>query len=281
MKTWAQNFSLNYNMKKLTTRKIRNHKIQKGMNPLQMLTCYDYQTATLLNETNLDMILVGDSVGNVILGYETTVEVSLDEMITFGSAVKRGAKNKFVVVDLPFGTYTTVEQGLKSATELFQKTKCEAIKLEGAFPHHLKLIERLTQSGVPVMGHLGLTPQSVHELGGYYTHGKNDESAQKIVREALALEKAGAFSIVLECVSDPVATEISKALSVPTIGIGAGDQTDGQVLVINDLLKMGAQTPPKFCKPIADLFEYKKELINSYLSKEQENTYDKETANHR
>jgi len=268
-------------MKKITTRKIRAHKIAKGLKPLQMLTCYDFQTATLLNETNLDLILVGDSVGNVILGYETTVEVTLDEMKIFGAAVKRGAKDKFVVVDLPFGTYTTLEQGLESATSLFQSTKCEAVKLEGAFPHQLKLIERLTQSGVPVMGHLGLTPQSVHELGGYYTHGKNEESAKKIVREAMALEKSGAFAIVLECVAEPVATEISKSLNIPTIGIGAGDQTDGQVLVTNDLLKMGPNMPPKFCTPIADLFQYKKELINSYLNTEEEKSYDQETSDNR
>ncbi len=268
-------------MTKLTTRKIRAHKISKGLRPLQMLTCYDFQTAKLLNETQLDLILVGDSVGNVVLGYETTVEVTLEEMKVFGSAVKRGAIDKFVVVDLPFGTYTTVEQGLESAISLFQSTKCEAVKLEGAFAHHLKLIERLTQSGVPVMGHLGLTPQSVHELGGYYTHGKNEESANKIIREALALEKAGAFAIVLECVAEPVATEISKALNIPTIGIGAGNHTDGQVLVLNDLLKMGPDMPPKFCKPIADLYKTKKELINSYLSQENKESYDKEITDHR
>ena len=252
-------------MKKLNTRKIRLNKVHNGSKPLKMLTCYDYQSATLLNETNLDLILVGDSLGNVILGYETTVEVSLTEMKIFGGAVKRGAKNKFVVVDMPFGTYASVEDGVKNGLELFQETKCEAVKLEGAYPTHLEVIERLTQNGVAVMGHIGLTPQSVHELGGYYTHGKTSEGAQKLLAEAKALEKAGCFAIVLECVQTKLSEEISKALSIPTIGIGSGLKTDGQVLVLNDLLHLGKQDPPGFCQPVANLYEEKKELIESYL----------------
>ena len=248
-------------MKKLNLRDIRKSK-QKN---LQVLTCYDYQTAIILNQTELDMILVGDSLGNVMLGYETTIEVSLTEMEIFASAVRRGAPDKFLIVDMPFGSYSTISQGIHSATKLFQKTRAEAVKLEGAFPYQLKLIERLTQTGIPVMGHIGLTPQSVHQLGGYYTHGKNESSAERLMNEAKALEAAGVFSLVLEMVEESVATEISKALSIPTIGIGSGKKTDGQVLVINDLLKLGPNMPPKFCTPIADLFETKKELINQYL----------------
>jgi 3-methyl-2-oxobutanoate hydroxymethyltransferase len=248
-------------MKKLNLRDIRKSK-QKN---LQVLTCYDYQTAIILNQTDLDMILVGDSLGNVMLGYDTTIEVSLTEMEIFASAVRRGAPDKFLIVDMPFGSYSTISQGIHSATKLFQKTRAEAVKLEGAFPYQLKLIERLTQTGIPVMGHIGLTPQSVHQLGGYYTHGKNDTSAERLMKEAKALEAAGVFSLVLEMVEENVATEISKALSIPTIGIGAGKKTDGQVLVINDLLKLGPNMPPKFCTPVADLFETKKELINQYL----------------
>lgn len=248
-------------MKKLNLRDIKKSKGQK----LQVLTCYDFQTAQLLNETDLDMILVGDSLGNVILGYETTVEVTLTDMEVFGSAVKRGAPDKFVIVDLPFGAYSTVTQGVHSATKLFQKTRCEAIKLEGAFPYQLKLIERLTQTGIPVMGHIGLTPQSVHQLGGYFTHGKNENDAERLMREAKALQAAGCFSIVLEMVEESVATKISEALAIPTIGIGAGKKTDGQVLVINDLLKMGPVTPPKFCIPVADLYQMRKDLITRYL----------------
>ena len=248
-------------MKKLNLRDIRKSK-QKN---IQVLTCYDYQTAILLNQTDLDMILVGDSLGNVILGYETTIEVSLTEMEIFASAVRRGAPDKFLIVDMPFGSYSTIAQGIHSATKLFQKTRAEAVKLEGAFPYQLKLIERLTQTGIPVMGHIGLTPQSVHQLGGYFTHGKNESSADQLMKEAKALEAAGAFCLVLEMVEENVATQISKALSIPTIGIGSGKNTDGQVLVINDLLKLGPNMPPKFCTPIADLFETKKELINQYL----------------
>lgn len=249
-------------MKKLNLRDIRKSKQKK----LQVLTCYDYQTATLFNESDLDMILVGDSVGNVILGYETTIEVTLAEMEIFGKAVRRGAPDKFLIVDLPFGSYSTITQGIHSATKLFQNTRAEALKLEGAFPYQLKLIERLTQTGIPIMGHIGLTPQSVHQLGGYYTHGKNETSAERLMKEAKALEAAGAFSVVLEMVEENLATEISKALSIPTIGIGAGKNTDGQVLVINDLLKLGPKDPPKFCIPIADLYQMKKDLITRYLA---------------
>lgn len=249
-------------MKKLNLRDIRKG---KGGN-LQVLTCYDFQTACMLNQTNLDMILIGDSLGNVMLGYETTVEVSLTEMEIFAKAVRRGAPDKFLIVDMPFGSYSTVNQGIRCATTLFQNTKAEAIKLEGAFPYQLKLIERLTQTGIPVMGHIGLTPQSVHQLGGYYTHGKTENSADRLMKEAKALEAHGAFAIVLEMVEENLATEMTKALSIPTIGIGAGRKTDGQVLVINDLLKLGPKDPPKFCKPVADLFKVKKDLIDRYLS---------------
>ncbi|CBW25515.1 3-methyl-2-oxobutanoate hydroxymethyltransferase [Halobacteriovorax marinus SJ] len=257
-------------MKKLTTLKIKSHKLQREKHSLQMLTCYDFQTAQMLEQTGIDMLLVGDSLGNVMLGYETTVPVSLEEMKIFSAAVKRGAPNKFIVADLPFGSYSTLEQGIESATKLFQYSNVESIKLEGAFPYQLELIERLTQIGIPVMGHIGLTPQSVHELGGYYVHGKDDASAKKLLEQAINLEKAGVFAVVLECVKSEIATAITEKLSIPTIGIGAGNKTDGQVLVINDLLKEGPHTPPKFCTPIANLFDLKKDLITNYLNKNQE-----------
>jgi 3-methyl-2-oxobutanoate hydroxymethyltransferase len=254
-------------MKKLNTKKIRSHKLSTTDKSLQMLTCYDFQTAQMFNTTDVDLLLVGDSLGNVILGYDTTIEVELRDMITFTSAVKRGAPNKFVVADMPFGTYTTFEDGVKNGIELFKQTKAESVKLEGAYPHHIEIIQRLTQSGVPVMGHIGLTPQSVHELGGYYTHGKDDASKNKLIEEALKLQAAGCFCIVLECVKEEVATEITRVLDIPTIGIGSGALTDGQVLVTNDLLHMGATRPPKFCTPIANFHELKKSLISEYLEK--------------
>lgn len=252
-------------MKKLNVRDIRKSKGQK----IQMLTCYDFQTAQLYNETDLDLVLVGDSVGNVVLGYDTTVQVSLQEMIIFGRAVRRGAPDKFLIIDLPFGTYSTIAQGLKSGSTLFQETNAEAIKLEGAFPYQLKLIERLTQIGVAVMGHIGLTPQSVHQQGGYFTHGKTETDAARLMREAKSLEAAGVFCIVLEFVDPKVSKEISEALSIPTIGIGSGTDVDGQVLVINDLLKNGPKMPPKFCPPVTDLYAMKKDLITSYLKKQK------------
>ncbi len=250
---------------KLNTRQIRAFKKSKANRTLQMLTCYDFQTASLLNETALDLILIGDSLGNVILGYDTTIEVSIDTMVLFSKAVKKGAPNKFVIADLPFGSYASMELGLANSIKLFQQSGVEALKLEGAFPFELELITRLTQIGIPVMGHIGLTPQSVHEQGGYFTHGKNADEQEKLMNEALGLQAAGCFSIVLECVEESLANKITEKLSIPTIGIGAGSGTDGQVLVINDLLHLGKNDPPKFCTSIANLYETKKQLLNEYL----------------
>lgn len=250
---------------KLNTRQLRAFKKNKAGRSLQMLTCYDYQTAQMLNETALDLILIGDSLGNVILGYENTIEVSIDTMILFSKAVKKGAPEKFVIADMPFGSYASMEIGLENAIKLFQKSQVEALKLEGAFPFQLELIKRLTQIGIPVMGHIGLTPQSVHEQGGYYTHGKSESEAEKLAKEARALEDAGCFSLVLECVEEKVAKKITEELHIPTMGIGSGTDTDGQVLVINDLLHLGKNDPPKFCKPVANLYEAKKKLIEDYL----------------
>ncbi|MBT6325066.1 MAG: 3-methyl-2-oxobutanoate hydroxymethyltransferase, partial [Bdellovibrionales bacterium] len=185
---------------KLNTRRLRNYKRTGQDKQLEMLTCYDFQTARILDNTSLDLILVGDSVGNVVLGLENTIQVTLEHMITFGAAVKRGAPNKFVIVDLPFGTYSSFEDGINNASKLFKETSCEAIKLEGAFPFQLELIQRLTQTGIPIMGHIGLTPQSVHQQGGYYTHGKDIESKERLLSEAKSLEKSGVFALVLECV---------------------------------------------------------------------------------
>lgn len=250
---------------KLDTRKIRAFKKKSAKRSLQMLTCYDYQTAQLLNDTTLDLILVGDSVGNVILGYDHTVQVETDTMTLFSTAVKKGAPEKFVIADLPFGSYATMDLAVDNAVKLFQKAGVEALKLEGAYPFICEIIERLTQIGIPVMGHIGLTPQSVHEQGGYYTHGKDAASSARLMKEALELEAAGCFSIVLEFVEEGLAKKITDKLKIPTIGIGSGKNTDGQVLVINDLLHLGKKDPPKFCKPIGNVYQYKQKLINEYL----------------
>ncbi|MCY4523994.1 MAG: 3-methyl-2-oxobutanoate hydroxymethyltransferase [Halobacteriovoraceae bacterium] len=252
-------------MKKLNTKVLRKYKKANGRS-LQALTCYDYQTARLLDQTSLDVILVGDSLGNVILGYKDTIRVSIEEMVIFSSAVKRGAPHKFVVADLPFGSYATLQNGLANSIKLFQKSGVEALKLEGAWPSHLELIKRLTQNGIPVVGHIGLTPQSVHEQGGYYIHGEDEESAKVLIEQAVALQNHGAFAIVLECVASKTAQKITKEISIPTIGIGSGTHTDGQVLVINDLFHLGEEDPPAFCNPIANLFQMKKELVEKYLN---------------
>jgi len=244
---------------------LRNWKKGHDSKKLQMLTCYDYQTALMLSETPVDLILVGDSVGNVVLGYENTIRVTLEEMITFSSAVKRGAPEKFIIADLPFGSFSNVYEGIKNTTKIFKESGVEAVKIEGAFPLQLELIKNLTHIGIPVMGHIGLTPQSVHEQGGYFTHGKNQESKEKLIKQAYELESAGVFSIVLECVDKTLAKEISASLDIPTIGIGSGEDVDGQVLVINDLLGMGNSDAPSFVTPIADLYNLKKELILNYL----------------
>ncbi|MBT4790067.1 MAG: 3-methyl-2-oxobutanoate hydroxymethyltransferase [Halobacteriovoraceae bacterium] len=251
-------------MKKLNTRSIRKRKTNPEAKKLQMLTCYDFQTANVLNTTELDLILVGDSVGNVVLGYDTTVEVSLAEMKIFSAAVKRGAPDKFVVADLPFGSYATYTSAIENSISLFQSTKVEALKLEGANEENYKIIKRLTEIGIPVMGHIGLMPQSVHSQGGYYKHGKHLEDKIRLQKEALELEAAGCFAIVLECVEASLAKEITAQINIPTIGIGSGVDCDGQVLVINDLLGM-TENKPKFVTPVANLFQVKKELISKYL----------------
>lgn len=250
---------------KLDTRKIRAFKKKSAKRSMQMLTCYDFQTAQLLNDTELDIVLVGDSLGNVVLGYDHTIKVDTDTMCIFSAAVKRGAPDKFVVADLPFASYATMELAIANAVKLFQQSGVEALKLEGAFPFICEIIERLTQIGIPVMGHIGLTPQSVHEQGGYYTHGKDVASQNRLMKEAQALEAAGCFSIVLEFVEENLAKKITDKLKIPTIGIGSGKNTDGQVLVINDLLHLGKKDPPKFCKPIGNVYEYKQKLIKEYL----------------
>lgn len=190
-------------------------------------------------------------------------------MELFGQAVRRGAPEKFIIVDMPFGSYGTVAQGLRVGARLFQQTGAEAVKLEGAHATELATIKRLTEMGVAVMGHIGLTPQSVHQMGGYYVHGKTADRAQALRDEALRLQDAGCFSVVLECVEAELAGRITQELSIPTIGIGSGKTTDGQVLVVNDLLKLNPDRPPKFVTPVADLYGTKKELLQKYLAEQK------------
>lgn len=253
-------------MAKLTLRDIQK---AKGNRILHMLTAYDYPTACVLNQTNLDLILVGDSLANVVLGFPTTIPATIDMMTILGNAVRRGCPDKFLILDAPFGSYSTFNQAINQLSKLFKMTQAEAVKLEGASKFHLKVIRRLVETGVPVMGHIGLQPQSVHAQGGYRKHGRNEEESLRLKQEAQEIEAAGAFSVVLECVEENLAREISSKLNIPTIGIGSGDaksqSTDGQVLVYHDLLGLNSTRAPKFVTPIANLFQQQKDLIEEYL----------------
>ena len=251
-------------------RTLKSFKRKETKKTLQMLTCYDYQTATMLNETTLDMILVGDSLGNVILGHPTTIPVTIEEMKIFSRAVTRGATKKFIVADMPFGSYPYLNKGIDNAIDLYQYSQAQALKLEGACDETLKIISAIINNGIPVMGHIGLTPQSVHQMGGFYTHGKDEKNKQAIKKQAWQLYEAGCFSIVLECVEKTLAQEITDELPIPIIGIGSGRETDGQVLVINDLFRMGADRPPQFCQPIDDFFTRMKTMVEDYIQNQKD-----------
>jgi 3-methyl-2-oxobutanoate hydroxymethyltransferase len=257
----------------LANKKIGVRDFKKFLSPnapvMKWLTCYDFQTAQMLNETEIDAILVGDSLGNVILGYDTTLPVKLEEMILFAKAVRRGAPDKFLVVDMPFGSYMTLEEGTKNAVKVLQETEAEAIKIEGHSLFHEQLIAHLKTIGIPVIGHIGLTPQFVHQMGGYYMHGKDHASEKRLHEQALGLQQAGVVGIVLECVVPEVTLKLVKDLEIPSIGIGSGMSTSGQILVINDLFGLGKNPAPKFCPQLANLYEHKKELLAKYFTRLQ------------
>ncbi|MBD2041523.1 3-methyl-2-oxobutanoate hydroxymethyltransferase [Microcoleus sp. FACHB-672] len=220
--------------------------------PIVALTAWDYPVAQLLDEAGVDLILVGDSLAMVALGYETTLPVTLEEMMHHAKAVRRGVEKALVVVDLPFLTYQeSPQQAMHSAGRILKETGANAVKLEGGYDAIAQTVYRLVQAGIPVMGHVGLTPQSVHQLG-YRQQGKTPEDSERILSEAIALEQAGAFAIVLEHIPAELAAQISKRLVIPTIGIGAGPDCDGQVLVTADLLGLSSRQPP-FAKSYANL----------------------------
>lgn len=218
-----------------------------------MLTAWDFLSAQIIDAAGIDIALVGDSLAMTVLGYDTTVPLTLDEVIHHAKAVRRGVSEAMMVVDLPFLSYQiSPEQALTHAGKVMKDTGTQAVKLEGGYPAMAATVNRLTQSGIPVMGHVGLTPQSVHQFGGFRKQGKTAESAERILQEAQALEQAGAFSIVLEHIPPELAQTITNTLSIPTIGIGAGPYCDGQVLVTSDLWGLSAWQPP-FAKPVVDL----------------------------
>lgn len=247
-------------------------KMKSEQKKISMLTCYDSSFAKLIDQSNVDMILVGDSLAQVMHGHNTTLQATVPMMALHTAAVARAAKEKFIVADMPF---LSTRKGLRCAVESagrLMRAGAHAVKIENA-KGHLDLISHLVESGIPVMGHLGLTPQSVFQIGGHKIQGRSDQQATQILQDALALEKAGCFSLVLECIPEKLALKITKALSIPTIGIGAGQHVDGQVLVLQDLLGMNADFNPKFLKKYFNAAKQFAEIFNQYDAEVKNNTF--------
>jgi len=237
---------------------------RKGKEKLTMLTSYDYAFASIVDQAGIDSILVGDSVGNTVLGYTSTIPVTVEEMIHHTKAVTRGAKKALVVIDMPFMSYhESIEQAKRNAGRMIKESGADAVKLEGG-TRMKEVIKALVDIEIPVMGHIGLTPQSVNRMGGYKVQGKGKE-AESLILDAKAVEEAGAFSVVLECVPRKLAKEITEMLTIPTIGIGAGPDCDGQVLVIHDLLGLFGGFRPKFVKKYLDMREEMDSAIKNYI----------------
>lgn len=237
---------------------------RKGKQPVSMLTAYDYHTACTIDEAGIDMILVGDSLGNVMLGYENTLAVTVDDMIHHGKAVVRGAKQAFVVIDMPFMSYqASIEDAVRNAGRIMKETNCQAVKLEGGV-EYADRIKAIVDAGIPVVAHIGLTPQSFNALGGYKVQGKSLQQAKKLLADAKAVEEAGAFAITLECVPADLAKLITERSQAITIGIGACSDCDGQVLVYQDMLGYSDGFVPKFVKKYADLHSVMFEAFRQY-----------------
>lgn len=240
---------------------------------IAMLTAYDYTFARLVDRAGVDAILVGDSLGNVMLGYDTTLPVTLDDMIHHAKAVRRGVQRALLVVDMPFLTYeVSVEKAVENAGRLMQEGLADAVKIEGG-EFLAPVVRRLTGVGIPVMGHLGMTPQSVHALGGYRVQGREAEAAERLVNDALALQEAGAFAIVLELVKADVAAQVTEALKIPTIGIGSGAGCDGQVLVLHDVLGLLDDFKPRFAKSYAHLAADVERAVSEYVAEVRHGTF--------
>lgn len=249
-------------LNKITTAVIKDMK--KKNQKVTMLTAYDYGTAAIVDEAGIDIILVGDSLGMVVLGYESTLPVTMEDMIHHTKAVCRGAKRAMVIGDMPFMSYqASVAEAVRNAGRFLQEAGAHGVKLEGG-RDVAEVTRRIASAGIPVMAHLGLTPQSVHQLGGYKVQGKGDADAKRMIEDAKILEEAGAFAVVLECVPVQLAREITESLTISTIGIGAGVHCDGQVLVVNDMLGIFERFTPKFVKKYANLNLQMKEAVRQY-----------------
>lgn len=240
------------------------HKLYADNTPIAMVTAYDFTFARLVEMAGLDIILVGDSLGNVIQGHDTTVPVEVDDIIYHTRAVMRGNHSAHIISDMPFMSYQGgADEAMRNAGRLLKEGGAQAVKLEGGQPV-APLVERMTGAGIPVVGHLGLTPQSVHAFGGYRVQGRGDEAADRLLEDARALQDAGAYLLVLEMVPADLAARVTEELSIPTIGIGAGEQTSGQVLVIQDLLGMNTDFKPRFVKRFARLEETIVDALGTY-----------------
>jgi 3-methyl-2-oxobutanoate hydroxymethyltransferase len=256
---------------RLTIRQIRRMK-QRGER-IAMLTAYDYTSARLAEAAGVSFLLVGDSLGMVVLGYDSTLPVTLDAMIHHARAVVRGTSKALVVADLPFMTYNvSPEQALQNAGRMMQEAGVQALKLEGG-QYIAPIVERLTACGIPVMGHLGLTPQSIHQLSGFRVQGRDTDTAKRLADDALALQQAGAFSVVLELVPTELARRISQSLDIPTIGIGAGNGCDGQVQVWHDVLGLYEDFVPKHAKQYATLGQTIRAALSRYVEEVQSGTF--------
>ncbi|MDF2569240.1 MAG: PanB [Sporomusa sp.] len=257
--------------KRITTATIREKKCKGEV--ITMLTAYDAAFARLLDDAGVDMLLVGDSVGNVMLGYDSTLPVTMEDMLHHVRAVCRGASRSLVVADMPFMSYqVSVEEALRNAGRFLKETGAQAVKLEGG-KEVAPAVKAMTAAGIPVVGHLGLTPQSVHQLGGFKVQGKDVTAAQQLLEDARLLEAAGAFALVLECVPSQLASKVSQALSIPTIGIGAGNGCDGQVLVTHDLLGLLPGFKPKFVKAYRTLHTEVSAAVREYIEEVRTRQY--------
>jgi 3-methyl-2-oxobutanoate hydroxymethyltransferase len=252
---------------KITVPDIVSRKSRGITNPrITCLTAYDYPTARLADDAGVDMLLVGDSLAMVVLGYENTLPVTIDEMLHHTRAVRRGTRRALLIADMPFGSFHTgIEESVRNAVRFVKEAGAEAVKIEGG-EKRLELIHRLVEAEIPVMGHVGLTPQSLHALGGFKVQGKTAEAAEQLLRDARAVEAAGAFSIVLEAVPRELAAQVTRELRIPTIGIGAGPDCDGQVLVIHDLLGLHLGRQPKFARRYTNLAESIAQAIGQYCA---------------
>lgn len=264
---------------KVTVPSLRASKERKER--LVCLTAYDYPTARIVDEAGTDIILVGDSVGNVVLGYDTTVPVTLEEMVRHTRAVRRGVERALLVADMPYGSYHTgADDAVRAALRLVKEGGAEAVKLEGGRAR-IEIVRRLVAEEIPVMGHIGLTPQSVNKLGGFRLQGKTAEAARTLVEDARALEAAGAFALVLEVVPREIAKVVTASVSIPTIGIGAGEHCDAQVLVIHDLLGLSfSPTRPRFVRQYADLRTQMTEAISRFAEDVRTGAYPSENESY-